>query len=60
MQRNKLTKLIKVIKEDLIQDVPNELAACEICRKKECSEALWENCENRINLMKKLNNSNED
>ena len=44
----KLKKMIHDLKSSIIQDVPNELAACERCRKTECDHGKWIDCENRL------------
>jgi hypothetical protein len=46
--RNRLKCLLQDISQRIIQDVPPELDACEICRKTECSQDEWIVCENRI------------
>jgi len=46
--RNRLKRLLQDISQRIIQDVPPELDACEICRKTECSQDEWIMCENRI------------
>ena len=46
--RNRLKCLLHDISQRIIQDVPPELDACEICRKTECSQDEWIVCENRI------------
>ena len=45
---NRLKRLLQTISQRIIQDVPPELDACEICRKTECSRDEWIVCENRI------------
>jgi hypothetical protein len=47
--------LLQTISQHIIQDVPPELYACEICRKTECLQDEWIACENRIAHMKCLN-----
>jgi hypothetical protein len=46
--RNSLKRLLQAIGQRIIQDVPPELDACEICRKTECSQDEWIVCEQRI------------
>ena len=46
--RNRLKRLLQDISQCIIQDVPPELDACEICRKTECLQDEWIVCENRI------------
>jgi len=43
-----LKGLFQRIKRAIIQDVPPELYACEICRKTQCAHGEWLTCENRI------------
>lgn len=50
----KLKTILKNFKNEIIQDVPDELGECEICRKTECSNDKWITCENRIAHMKCL------
>ncbi|MFT6908417.1 MAG: transcription initiation factor IIE alpha subunit [Oleiphilaceae bacterium] len=50
----KLKNILKSLKNSIIQEVPNELYACEICKKKECDNEQWINCENRITHMTRL------
>ena len=52
--RNRLKRLLQTISQPIIQDVPPELDACEICRKTQCSQDEWIVCENRIAHMKCL------
>ncbi|MCB0210576.1 MAG: hypothetical protein KDJ52_14655 [Anaerolineae bacterium] len=47
-KHNILKGILQRIKDDWIQEIPLELAACEVCRKTECSEDEWIVCENRI------------
>lgn len=46
--RSRLRLLLQTISQRIIQDVPPELDACEICRKTECSQDEWIVCEDRI------------
>ena len=46
--RGRLQGLLRSIGQHIIQDVPHELHACEICRKTECSQDEWIVCDNRI------------
>ena len=40
------------IKGRLVQDVPEEIAACEFeCRRTECKQGDWETCERRLRGM---------
>lgn len=50
----KLIEIFKYIKNSIIQNVPNELYACEICKKTKCNNIEWNNCEYRISHMKRL------
>lgn len=45
---SRLKRVLQRIGESILQDVPSELAACEICRKTECTEDEWIVCDNRI------------
>lgn len=51
---DKLKRTLKSLKNEIIQDVPNELAECLVCRKNECPDDEWIKCENRIAHMKCL------
>lgn len=51
---NKLKGVFEKFKNEIIQEVPNELSECEICRKTECSEDKFISCKNRIVHMKCL------
>jgi hypothetical protein len=45
-------RLRRWIKRRLIQDVPEEIAACEFeCRRTECQQGEWETCERRLRGM---------
>jgi hypothetical protein len=46
--RARLKQLLQRIGKRIVQDVPHELDACEICRKSECTHDEWIVCENRI------------
>ena len=46
--RSRLQRLLKALSQRIIQEVPPELEACEICRKTECSQDEWIVCETRI------------
>jgi hypothetical protein len=46
--RSRLRQLLQAISQRIVQDVPPELDACEICRKTECSQDEWIVCEKRI------------
>ncbi len=46
--RGRLQRLLQGIGRRIIQDVPVELDACEICRKTECTQDEWIVCEERI------------
>ena len=52
--KNQLKRLLQRISQHIIQDVPPELHACEICRKTECLQDEWIACENRIAHVKCL------
>lgn len=43
-----LQQLLKNLKKEIVQDIPDELAACEICGATECHNDEWINCEKRI------------
>jgi len=49
--QNLFTRLLSKIRSAVITETPIELAACEYCRKTECSQGNWETCENRIKEM---------
>lgn len=44
----KAKQTLAKIKNSIIQDCPPELNACEICRKLECNDEEWLNCEKRL------------
>ena len=50
---NKLKNILKSLKNNIIQEVPNELYACEMCKKK-CINEQWISCKNRIMHMRRL------
>jgi hypothetical protein len=56
----KLKHILENLKDEIIQDVPNELAECLICRKNECHNDEWIKCENRIAHMKCLEEAEKD
>lgn len=45
---NSLKRVFEKFKNEIIQEIPNELSECEICRKTECSEDKFISCKNRI------------
>ena len=46
-------RLRRWIKGRLIQDVPEDIAACEFeCRRTECQQGKWETCEKRLRGMR--------
>jgi hypothetical protein len=46
-------RLRRWIKGRWIQDVPEDIAACEFeCRRLECRQGDWETCENRLRSMR--------
>lgn len=49
-----LKNVLKNLKSEIIQDVPDELSECEVCRKTECTNDEWIQCKNRIAHMKCL------
>ena len=52
----RFTKLTAFIKKHLIDDVPSDLAACEICRIETCSNDKWTGCKNRLDHKERLDN----
>jgi hypothetical protein len=46
--KDRLKRLLTTIGQRIIQEVPPELDACEICRRTECLQDEWIVCENRI------------
>ncbi len=48
-------RLLKKIRNEIVQDVPSELEECLVCGKIECSNEKWLHCKNRISHMKKRN-----
>lgn len=51
---SRLRRLFLRLTDGLIQEVPPEIAQCELCRKTECSEHQWIVCDNRIAYAKYL------
>jgi hypothetical protein len=50
----RIHKVRQWLKAQLIQDVPEDIAACEFeCRKIECRQGDWETCENRLRGMRR-------
>jgi hypothetical protein len=47
-KKTRLKSLLRHISEGIVQDVPPELYACEICRKTQCVQDEWIVCEKRI------------
>ncbi|MCB9076061.1 MAG: hypothetical protein H6631_00545 [Anaerolineaceae bacterium] len=47
-KRTILQRILLRIKDEIVQEVPADLAACEICRKTDCRDDEWITCENRI------------
>jgi hypothetical protein len=47
-KHSKLRDLLRRIGDGIVQDVPPELYACEICRETRCDQDQWIVCENRI------------
>lgn len=46
-------RLRRWFKSRWIQDVPEDIAACEFeCRRLECRQGEWETCENRLRSMR--------
>lgn len=41
-------RLKATIVDAVVQDCPPDMAACEVCRKLQCSSAEWLACENRL------------
>jgi hypothetical protein len=46
-------RLLKKIKNEIVQDVPSELEECLVCGKNKCPNEKWTSCENRIAHMEK-------
>ncbi len=46
-------KLLRKIKNEIVQEVPSELEECLVCGKSKCSSEEWIKCENRIEHMRK-------
>jgi hypothetical protein len=46
--RARLSGLISRMKHSLIQPIPPELDACEVCGKLRCPDDEWKSCERRI------------
>ena len=52
VMQDRIHRLRQWFKTRLIQEVPEEIAACEFeCRKTECREGDWETCEKRLRGM---------
>ena len=46
--RARLSGLISRVKRWVVQPVPPELEACEVCGKLRCADDEWKSCEKRI------------
>ena len=47
--RNRVARLWARIKNQIVQDVPEDLALCEFaCRKSHCTMGDWETCDRRV------------
>ena len=46
---HRISRLTTRIKGLFVQDCPDELYACEVCRQIDCDSDEWISCENRLN-----------
>jgi hypothetical protein len=47
---NSLRGFFQLVRNQLIQDVPEDIALCEFdCQKDQCTHGEWESCERRLN-----------
>ena len=51
---NALSRIYQRIKRIFIQEVPNDMYACETCDETTCLEHDWENCQYRLRSQKFL------
>jgi hypothetical protein len=47
-KQSRLRRVLQRMARSIVQHVPNDLDACEICRKTECTQDEWIVCEDRI------------
>ena len=53
-------RLRRWMRSRLVQDVPEDVAACEFeCRRTECKQGEWETCERRLRGMRPDKNRTE-
>ncbi|MCK5921175.1 MAG: hypothetical protein KAG66_09555, partial [Methylococcales bacterium] len=53
-------KSLSKLKDGFIQEVPDELSGCEICRIPECPNKKWDSCGYRIEQMISLEKNNKE
>jgi hypothetical protein len=46
--RARLSGLISRVKRSVIQPIPPELEACEVCGELRCADDKWKSCEKRL------------
>jgi hypothetical protein len=57
-QKGRIYQLRQWFKTRLIQNVPEEIAACEFeCRRTDCLQGEWETCPNRLRGIRPDNDS---
>jgi hypothetical protein len=43
-----LVEMVNRVKDEIVQDCPPELYACEVCRKLDCNSIEWLECPTRL------------
>ncbi len=52
--RSPFIRLWRWIKDQIVRDVPKDIAPCEFdCRKEQCTMGEWETCERRLDSVQK-------
>jgi len=57
--RKRLRGLVDRLKQSVVQPIPPELEACEVCGKLDCSQDEWGRCQQRIAVEKFTRKKNE-
>jgi len=49
LSENPFTRFGRWVRDQIVQDVPEDIALCELdCRKGQCTMGEWESCERRL------------
>jgi hypothetical protein len=49
LSENPLTRFGRWLRDQIVQDVPEDIALCELdCRKEQCEMGEWKGCERRL------------